>query len=84
MLQPEKSDFVLSIIKEVEAHKDRIHWKLMIENEVNNTHRNKGGKPKTILSIWSFNLKRLSYGRLNNHRSILCVHGEMKQWVGNY
>ena len=29
LLQPDKSDFILAIIKEVEAHEAIIHWKLM-------------------------------------------------------
>ena len=34
LLQPEKSDFVLAMIKEVETHKSRSHWALMKNIEV--------------------------------------------------
>ena len=45
----------------------------MFENsEVNNNHKNRYGKLKTILSIWSFKLKRFPDGKLmkNNPDSV--------------
>ena len=48
LLQTEKSNFVLVTIKDVEAHEPRSHWTLMKNCEVNNKHRNKNGKMKTI------------------------------------
>ena len=53
LLKPDRSYFILAIIKEVDAHEARIHWKLIKNNEVNNKHKNKDGKLKNILSIWS-------------------------------
>ena len=52
LLQPDKSDFILTMIKEVEAHESRNHWTLMKKSEVNNNHINKDGNLKTIFSIW--------------------------------
>ena len=51
LLQPYKSDLVLSMIKEVEAHKARSHWTLMKKSEIKNKHKNNDGKLKTILFI---------------------------------
>ena len=51
LLQPDKSDYILSMIKEVEAHKAISHWTLVKNSEVNNKHKNKYSKIKTILSI---------------------------------
>ena len=61
MLQPEKSNFILAKIKEVEAHEARSHWTLMKNIEVNNKHKNKYGNLKTILSFWYFKCKILPY-----------------------
>ena len=54
LLQPYMSYFILAITNEVEANKARSHWILMKNIEVNNKHKNKDGKIKTILSIWYF------------------------------
>ena len=40
LLQPENSDFILSMIKEVEIHEDRSHWTFMENSEVDNKHKN--------------------------------------------
>ena len=53
----------------------------MKKNEVNNKHKNKYGKIKTILSIYYFKLKRFSDGILMKHKSRICVHGGMQKWV---
>ena len=83
-MQPDKSDFIIAKIKEVEAHEAINHWTIMNNIEVNNKHKNKDGKLKTILSIWYFKPKIFSYGRLLKHKSRLCAHGVMQQWVVNY
>ena len=54
LLQPDKSYLILDTIKEVKAQEYISHWKLMNNTEVNNKHKNKYGKLKTILSIWYF------------------------------
>ena len=75
LLQPEKPDFILDMIKEVEAHEARSHWTLMKNIEVNNKHKNKYGNLKTILSFWSFKCKILPDRRLMKHKSRLCEYG---------
>ena len=57
LLQPDKSHFILSMIKEVEAHEVRSQWTLMKNIEVKNKHKNKYGKIKTTLSICYFRHK---------------------------
>ena len=64
LLQQYNSDFILFMIKYVEAHESRSHWTLMKDREFKNTHKNKYGKLKTILSIWYFKCKILLDGRL--------------------
>ena len=56
-LKPDKSYFILAIIKEVEAYEDRNQWTLTTNSEVKNKHKNKDEKLKTILSIWYFKHK---------------------------
>ena len=70
--------------KWVEAREDRNHRKIMKVSEVNNNHKNKYGKLKTILSIWYFKRSRLPYEKLIKHKSIVCAHGGMQQWGVNY
>ena len=64
LLQSYKSDSILAMVKYFEAHEARSCWTLMKNSEVNNKHKNKDGKLKTILFIWHFNRNRFSYGIL--------------------
>ena len=83
LFQPYKSDFILSIIKEVESHEARSHWILMKDIEVKKKHTNKYCKLKTILSIWYFKHKRFPDGKLMK-KSRLCAHRGIQQWRVNY
>ena len=84
LFQPDKSYLILENIKEVESHEDRSTWTLMKNSEVKNKHKNKDGKLKNILCIWSFKLSRFPYGRLMKHKYMLCVHGEIQKWGVKY
>ena len=48
------------------------------------TIKNKDGKLKTILSIWSFKCNILPDGRLTKQKYRLCVHGGIQQWGVHY
>ena len=61
LLEPYKSYFVLDMIKEVEVHESRIHWIIMNNSEVNNNHKNKVGKLKTI---YPFDISTTSRGSI--------------------
>ena len=41
LFQPDKSYFIISMIKEVESHEARSNWKLIKNSEVNNKHKYK-------------------------------------------
>ena len=84
LLQPDKSYFIISMIKEVEAHEVRSHWTLIKYFEVKNKHKNKYGKLKTILFICYFNRKGFSDEILMKHRSRLYAHGVIQKWGVNY
>ena len=80
LLQPDRSDSILAIIKEVEAQEDRSHWTLINNIGVKNNHKHKYGKLKTILSIWYFKRKIFPDGILMKHKSRFFSHGGMQQW----
>ena len=67
LLQLDKKYFILSMIKEVESHYARNNWTLKKKSVVNNNYKNKDGKIKTILSIWSFKYNIPSDVRLMKH-----------------
>ena len=54
------------------------------KSEVNNKHKHKDGKFKTILSIWYFNQNRFPDKILTKHKARLYAHGGMKLWGVNY
>ena len=56
----------------------------MKNSEVKNNHKNKDGKIKTILSIWSFKRNIFPDGILMKHKARLCAHGVIQQWLVNY
>ena len=47
----------------------------MKDSEVNNNHKNKYGKLKTILSIWYFKKKMFLDGKLMKPKFRLCENG---------
>ena len=84
LLQPDKSDFNLAMIKSIEAHEARSHWTLLKDSEVKYKHKNKYCKLKTILSLWYFQRKRFPDGVLMKHRARLCAHRVIQQWRVKY
>ena len=84
LYQPQKSYFILSTIKEVEAHEAESHWTPMKNIEVNNMHKNIDGKLKTVLCLWYFKRKRFPDGILTKQKTRICAHGGMQQWGVNY
>ena len=49
LLQLNKIGFLISMLKEVEAHETQNHWKIMKNIEVKNKNQNKYGKIKNII-----------------------------------
>ena len=75
MFQPENSEFILAMIKYFGVHEARNNWTLAKNSEVKNRHKNKDGKLKTILSIWSSKRNIFPDGKLTKDKSIICEHG---------
>jgi hypothetical protein len=70
MKEDDSRDFVEAMIKELDDHHTRGHWKLI--------NRSKIGNAKTIKAIWSFKRKRRPDGSLLKHKARLCAHGGME------
>ena len=66
------------MIKYIEAHEARYHWKIMKKSEVNNNNTTEDGKLKNIFFIWYFKRNILPDEILTKHKDRLCVHGGMK------
>ena len=72
MEQPDFRDFIKAMEVDIKDHTDRNHWLVRKRRDCE--------KSKTILKIWSFKRKRFLDGKLNKHKTRLCVHRHMKQW----
>lgn len=75
--QPDKNEFILAMMKEVQDHENRSHWHLVPRSSLPTDK-------KTILSIWSFKRKRFPDGRIMKYKARLCAHGGMQQWGVDY
>ena len=84
LFQSYRSDFIVVVIKDVESRESRSHWTLMTNSEVNNKHKNKDGKLKTILSIWYFKRNRFPDLGLIKQNYRLYLHGVMQKLGVNY
>lgn len=83
--QNDRKNFILAMLKEIDAHKSCNHWTLMRREDIGSEHRDpKTGKLIAIMAIWSFKCKLSQDGRLMKHRTCLCVRGGMQQWGVNY
>ena len=75
--QPDRAEFIKAMMVEIQHHENNGHWHLFERSKIPK------GK-KTILSIWSFKLKRYPDGRIMKYKSRLCAHGGMQQWGVDY
>jgi hypothetical protein len=77
MQQPDASDFIAAMDKEIDDHQSRGHWEIVRRSTI-------PPGMKTIQAIWSFKRKRYPDGTLNKHKARLCAHGGMQQWGVSY
>ena len=71
MRQPDKDEFLKAMIKEIEDHTTRGHWRITTRKEMR--ERNYDYKP--IAAIWSFKRKRNPFGDIVKYKARLCCHG---------
>ena len=76
MKEDDRDEFIKAMIKELEDHRSRGHWKLVPRSEI--------GDAPTIQSVWSFKRKRRPDGSLLKHKARLCAHGGMQEYGVNY
>ena len=77
MQQPDATQFIEAMAKEIEDHESRHHWAIVRRSTIPPGH-------KTIQAIWSFKRKRYPDGTLNKYKARLCAHGGMQQWGVSY
>ena len=71
MQQPDKDEFLKAMIKEIDDHTKRGHWRLTSVEEM----RRRNYKFKPIMAIWSFKRKRSPTGEITKYKARLCCHG---------
>ena len=71
MKQPDASDFVSAMEKEIGNHEMNECWDVV-------PRASTGGK-KVLKSIWAFKRKRDPDGSLDKHKARICPHGGMQQ-----
>ena len=72
LAQDDKAQFVTAMQKEIDDHKKRDHWDLVLCSSMPK-------EMKTIMAIWLFKRKRFLDGTLNKHKARLCAHGGQQQ-----
>ena len=71
MRQDDKSKFLEAMIKEINDHTSRGHWRITTKEEM----RERGYAHKPIMAIWSFKRKRNPFGEITKYKARLCCHG---------
>ena len=71
MQQDDRNEFLKAMVKEIEDHTVRGHWRIAPREEIE--HRNYKHKP--TMAIWSFNRKRNPMGDIIKYKARLCCHG---------
>ena len=70
-------EFAGSMVKEVQDHEDRGHWKIFERS-------NMPEGSKIILSVCAFKIKRFMDGRINKYKFRMNAHGGMQRWGIDY
>jgi len=71
MRQPDRDKFVEAMMKEIEDHTVRGHWRITTRQEMKDRKYNL----KPIAAIWSFKRKRNPMGEITKYKARLCCHG---------
>ena len=71
MAQPDRDKFLEAMIKEIEDHTSRGHWRITTRAEM----RARGYMHRPIMGIWSFKRKRNPFGQITKYKARFCSHG---------
>ena len=75
MRQPDADKFLEAMVKEVEDHVQRKHWRLVHNYELFNRDQ----QIKPIMAVWSMKRKRNPLGEIVKYKARLCAHGGMTE-----
>jgi hypothetical protein len=69
--QPDRDEFLKAMIKEIDDHTSRGHWRITTRQEMRDKHYNH----RPIAAIWSFKRKRNPFGDITKYKARRCCHG---------
>ena len=71
MQQQDRTHFLEAMVKEINDHTQRGHWRITTREEM----RQKGYNHRPIMAVWSFKRKRNPMGDIVKYKARLCCHG---------
>ena len=71
MQQEDRVHFLDAMVKEIDDHTTRGHWRITTRQEM----RQRGYKHRPIMAVWSFKRKRNPMGDITKYKARLCCHG---------
>ena len=71
MQEPDADKFLEAMIKEIDDHVQRKHWKLVTDKQMRAT----GHTGKPIMGVWSMKRKRNPVGEIVKYKARFCAHG---------
>jgi hypothetical protein len=69
--QPDREEFLKAMVKEIEDHTKKGHWRVTNRSEM----RQRDYTHKPIMAVWSFKRKRDPDGNIVKYKARLCCHG---------
>ena len=75
MAEPDADKFLDAMIKEIQDHMQRKHWRLVSDEQM----RKSGHKGKPIMGVWSMKRKRNPVGEIVKYKARFCSHGGQTQ-----
>ena len=75
MAKPDVDKFLDAMIKEIQDHVQRKHWRLLSDKHM----RKSGHKGKPIMGVWSMKRKRNPVGEIVKYKVRFCAHAGQTQ-----
>ena len=75
MAEPHADKFLDAMIKEIQDHVQRKHWRLVSDKQM----RKSGHKGKPIIGVWSMKCKSNPVGEIIKYKARFCAHGGQTQ-----
>ena len=71
MQEPDADKFLEAMVKEIDDHVTRKHWRLVTDDQM----RRAGYTGKPIMGVWSMKRKRNPLGEIIKYKARFCAHG---------